>query len=204
MRYFLVVLLFVVTFLKNPLASSCAPPTELLGSRELEVWLNLEANRLNLARVEDDKDLQHFVEPGYLLPIPSTVCIDKRLEEKWRFVMPQTAYFLGDLGTKFKLLTGKCLTVTSAVRTISRQKEIIVKEKNPNAAPAEGPRKSLHFTGATVDITKLPLKDPDELEWLRKELVKLEKAGVINATEECRQSVFHITVFPAYEDDPLK
>jgi hypothetical protein len=70
-------------------------------------------------------------------------------------------------------------------------------KKNKNAAPVSGPTSSSHLGGSTVDITKKGLTK-DEIRWMRKALLKLEAQDLVEATEEFRQSVFHIMVYKMY------
>jgi hypothetical protein len=169
----------------------------LAGSRETERRLNKKVDELGIVRIADDDHLRQLVTFKLLLPLPQAVCVDYKLDRQWRYAVPWTVYFLSDLGSEFQELFGHCLQLNSGPRTIARQLELILVERNRNAAPAFGDRRSLHFTGATVDVTKVNLSKA-EVKWLRHRLFSLERMGLIDATEEFGQAVFHITVWPNY------
>lgn len=188
-------LIFVILFLL--LSKRAAAQASLVGTTEGLVRQNQLADAFGMDRVKSESELEEMKAQEKILPIPDTVRVDHRLAEKWRLVLPTTAYFLGDLGIEFKEIFGKKLQVNSAVRTEARQLEIILKEKNPNAAPVRGKRRSLHLTGSTVDIAKVGLTD-NELSWLRSRLLELESSGLIDATEEKKRLVFHVMVFSTY------
>lgn len=213
-------LFFVLALLVLPslVWAEQGPPVSLGGSKEVETWLNIRAEKLRMVRIEDDVELFYLQDSRiqYLVPIPDSVCVDPRLEEKWRYVMPQVAKFLVELQEKFSEKFGEaCFMVNSAVRTIPRQMEVSIgsgTKKNGNARPnlnaasVYGPRRSLHLTGATIDIGKLdptwlkkskmiPLK-PEIIRWLRENLIKYEDGITFDVTEEFGQAVFHITVLP--------
>jgi hypothetical protein len=168
-----------------------------VGTSEGLIRQNRLADEFGMDRVKSESDLEEMKTQNKILPIPATVRIDYRLAEKWRLVLPTTAYFLGDLGIEFQEIFRKKLQVNSAVRTEARQLEIIRRERNPNAAPATGKKRSLHLTGSTIDISKVGLTD-EELGWLRSNLLELEALGLIDATEEKLQLVFHVMVFSTY------
>ncbi len=199
-------------------AQTSPPPPSLSGSKEIETWLNRRADELGMARIEDDVELFYLADPriNYLVPIPDSICVDPRLEDKWRFVMPQVAKFLVNLQERFSEEFGEsCFMVNSAVRTIPRQMEVTIGSgtrrngnvrPNRNAASVWGPRRSLHLTGASIDIGKLdpvwlkkskmvPLK-AKMLKWLREELIAYEDGWTFDVTEEWSQAVFHITILP--------
>lgn len=192
------------------------PQVDLAGSKAVETWLNKKADELGMVRIEDDVELFYLVSIGYLVPIPDTICVDPRLEEKWRYVMPQVAKFLVELQDEYSKTFGEgCFVVNSAVRTIPRQLAITIgsgsresgnNKPNTNAASVFGDRRSLHLTGATIDIGKLdpmwrkksrmvPLR-PKVIKWLREHLLKYEDNVQFDVTEEFTQAVFHITVLP--------
>jgi hypothetical protein len=117
------------------------------------------------------------------------------LPENRRYCRPWTARFLEDLARVHAELFHRPLEVTSAVRTVEYQKQLM--ETNGNAAAAEGEIVSPHVTGATIDITKQGLSR-QEMGWMRSRLLALEKAGKIDVEEEFQQACFHITVYKSY------
>lgn len=170
----------------------------LKGSADSLAWQNKIADEQKLPRVIDDKELEQLKRSGVLVRMPEAFRIDPRLNQKWQWVLPEAARFLEDLGVQFINHFGRFFKTTSAIRTLARQLEI-AKEGNPNAElPEKGPRRTVHTTGATVDISKIDMNE-EELKWMRKELLRLEKLQVIEATEEdFKQKCFHIMVFRTY------
>ena len=97
------------------------------------------------------------------------------------FVRPATRTFVQRLGAQYRAACGERLVVTSAVRPATRQ-------------PANSAARSVHPTGMAVDLRKP--KDPRCLRWLRTVLLDLERADLIEATEEYAPPHFHVAVFP--------
>jgi hypothetical protein len=95
------------------------------------------------------------------------------------FVLPNTLRFTDSLAAQYHAGCGERLVVTSGARPLDKQPR--------NASP-----KSVHPTGMAVDFRRP--KSPACLEWLRKSLVGLEDAGVIEATEEKHPPHFHVAV----------
>lgn len=190
-------LCFVLLFL---LSSECTSadlkrtPFSLQEENEL-------VEKLGLSRIPDDLVLQRFKQLGILVPLRETkgLVIDRRLDEKFRFVLPWTRNFLEELGEKFYGEFRHPLQINSAVRTIIYQKQL--QKKNKNAAATTGDRQSTHPTGATVDIAKLPLKQ-EHILWLQNELQQLKQNGQIHVTEEWFQACFHVMVVPLVKEEP--
>lgn len=161
---------------------------------------NAAAEWASLVYIEDDVMLATLKRAGELVPIPETagVKIDARLDEKWAWVRPWVAEFLHDLGRDFHKVHQSAFRVSSAVRTVEYQGFLTL--INLNAAPVTGDRRSTHPTGATIDITKRFLT-PREIKWLGARLRSLKGQGLIEATEEFSQTVFHIMVLPRQQDD---
>ncbi|MBP9842491.1 MAG: hypothetical protein KBC62_00645 [Candidatus Pacebacteria bacterium] len=164
---------------------------------------NQEADRIGLARIADDSELQLFKENGLLISIPKTtgIKIDPRLDERFHVVRPWTAKFLSDIGKSFKKRFKANLQVNSATRTLVHQENLA--KRNKNAAPVTGETRSAHLTGAAIDLAKKPLTRKQK-QWLRAELSELEKSGFIEATEEHYQAVFHVMVFDNYDPPKIK
>jgi uncharacterized protein YcbK (DUF882 family) len=173
--------------------------SSLRGSHASQKKQNKEADREKLTRIETDAQLQKFKQAGLLVQLPQNeaVQIDDRLEQKWRWCRPWTAIFLRDLGKSYFAEFHESLQVNSAVRTIEYQQQL--HKYNGNAAGTTGDRQSSHPTGATIDIAKKELNH-EQLKWMRKRLLSFEKQNVIEATEEKKQSVFHIMVFNTYRN----
>ena len=95
------------------------------------------------------------------------------------FVLPNTLRFADSLAAAYHAGCGERIVVTSGARPIDEQPR--------NASP-----KSVHPTGMAVDFRKP--RNPVCLAWLRKNLVQLEDAHVIEATEEHHPAHFHVAV----------
>jgi hypothetical protein len=184
-----------------PLEGQCN--SVLKGSPASLLRQNQEADYSGLTRIEDRAELELFKEKGLLVTIPQTsgIKIDKRLDKQFHVVRPWTAQFLIDLGKNFKKRFKSSLQINSATRTVERQNELA--KNNKNAAPATGDTRSSHLTGAAIDIAKKPLSRAQK-KWLRVRLVELEKKDLIEATEEQYQAVFHIMVFPRYDQTVVR
>ena len=89
--------------------------------------------------------------------------------------------FVERLGAQYSNTCGEPLVVTSAVRPATRQ-------------PANSVARSVHPTGMAIDLRKP--NDPDCRKWLRSTLLDLERAGVLEATEEFGPPHFHVAVYP--------
>lgn len=96
------------------------------------------------------------------------------------YVRPATRTFVERLGAQYSAACGEALVVTSAVRPARRQ-------------PANSSVRSVHPTGMAIDLRKPT--DAACLRWLRDALLGLERAGLIEATEEWAPPHFHVAVF---------
>jgi hypothetical protein len=174
-----------------------AMPPPLRGSLESLVRQNEKTEADNLERIEDDSDLNDRIARGMLVPVPvsTALTINGRLPENRRYCRPWTADFLADLGRAHAAAFHRPLEVSSAVRTVSYQKQL--ERINGNATAAEGDIASPHLTGAAIDIAKQGMTR-QEIGWMRAWLLPLEQAGMIDVEEEFRQSCFHITVYKSY------
>jgi hypothetical protein len=155
----------------------------------------LEAD--GLERIEDESDLAARIADRLLVPVPvsDALTINSDLPVNHRYCRPWTARFLADLAKAHEMVFHRPLEVSSAVRTVEYQKQLM--RTNGNAAAAEGDVVSPHLTGATVDIAKSGLSR-QELAWMRSRLQALEADNKIDVEEEFKQSCFHITVYKSY------
>jgi hypothetical protein len=174
-----------------------AMPAPLVGSFESLARQNDKTEDDDLERIEDEDDLADRIARKVLVPVPASAAltVNGDLSESHRYCRPWTARFLTDLAKAHAALFHKPLEVSSAVRTVEYQKQLM--QTNANAAAAEGDVVSPHVTGATVDVAKLGLSR-QEMGWLRTWLLPLQKAGKIDVEEEFQQACFHITVYKSY------
>lgn len=97
------------------------------------------------------------------------------------YVLPATRTFVQRLASQYRAACGEKLVVTSGIRPKSLRL-------------ANSVDKSVHPTGMALDLRKP--RNAKCLSWLRRTLVSLDGAGVIEATEERRPPHFHVAVFP--------
>jgi hypothetical protein len=172
-------------------------PPPMRGTYKSLVRQNDKTEADGLERIEDDDDLADRIARKMLVPVPvsSALTINGGLPENRRYCRPWTATFLADLARAHAAQFHGPLEVSSAVRTVAYQKELM--KTNGNATAAEGDIASPHLTGATIDIAKQGLTR-QEIGWMRARLLPLQAAGKIDVEEEFQQSCFHITVYKSY------
>jgi len=193
-----VALVLAITLLGPGIAAATA---SLRGSKNSLSRQHTRAEKEDLSRIKNDRQLANMKRLGLLVPIPTSryIQVDPRLDKKWRYVRPRVARFLLRKGKQSMAKFGIPLRVNSAVRTIEYQRQL--QRRNPNAT---APEKSSHTTGATIDLAKFAVVrgrrvyHKDQQEWLRRELHRLEREGFVEATEEHVSSCFHIMVFNNY------
>ncbi len=172
-------------------------PAPLKGSFESLARQNEKTELDGLERILDEEDLQDRIAHKLLVPVPvsAALSINTNLAETHRYVRPWTAIFLLDISRAHAQRFGGPIQVTSAVRTVDYQKQLM--HVNGNATQAEGDVVSPHLTGATIDIGKNVMTRA-ELAWMRNYLLPLQVEGKIDVEEEFRQACFHITVYKSY------
>jgi hypothetical protein len=172
-------------------------PPPLKGSHEILLRQNEVADDEGLNRIQNDADLDRMRAAGLLIAIPSNVMlhVDDRLPFNRRYCRPWTALFLDTLARQHYARFQTTLQLTSAVRTVEFQQQLI--HRNGNAAPAEGDTASPHLTGQAIDIGKKGLSMA-EIAWMRGYLLPLVQQGKIDVEEEFQQSCFHISVYKKY------
>ena len=174
-----------------------AMPAPLKGSLASLARQNEKTDQDDLERILDEDDLKDRIASKVLVPIPvsASLTVNNNLSETHRYCRPWTATFLSDLAQAHTERFETPLQVTSAVRTVEYQKQLM--QVNGNATNAEGDIVSPHLTGATIDIGKNTMSRA-ELAWMRNRLLQLQLQGKIDVEEEFRQACFHITVYKAY------
>lgn len=181
--------------------SRVAPVAPLIGSAESLAHQNEMADEEGLERILDEDDLADRIAQKLLVPVPASAAltVNANLPENHRYCRPWTADFLTDLAKAHTAKFGHPLEVSSAVRTVEYQKQLML--TNGNAAAAEGDIVSPHLTGGTIDIAKSGMGRA-ELSWMRSWLLPLQSAGTIDVEEEFHQRCFHITVYKNYTPPP--
>jgi len=150
-----------------------------------------------LEPIEDEADLSARIAHHLLVPLPlsAALTVNAQLPAHHRYCRPWTARFLSDLARAHDAAFHRPLEVSSAVRPVAYQAELM--RINGNAAPARGSIFSPHEMGAAVDIAKRQMTF-DEIEWMRRHLLALELEGKIDVEEEFEQACFHISVYRSY------
>ena len=108
-----------------------------------------------------------------------SITMDLTLDDvSYPFVLPRTLDVLTVFARRYRAACGERLVVTSAARPRTEQPR--------NASP-----RSVHPTGMAIDFRR-----PGEpcLTYMRKELLALERQGILEATEERHPVHFHVAV----------
>ena len=195
-RHGKITLLLLVACLSLTLAASGA---SLRATRSSQLVQNQRADGDRLSRMEDDSMTERFVRLKLLEPVPSKTSgyYLHAVRADNRYLRPWTKLFLSRLSSQFRARFGKPLRVTSLLRTAEYQR--ILQRRNGNAAADDGPKRSAHLTGASLDISKKGMTAAQR-QWLKNVLSSLHNGGQLYAIEEFRQPVFHILVHRQYED----
>jgi len=121
------------------------------------------------------------------------------VKERNAYCLRRVNLFLKDMGDAFHQELKKSIWVTSMLRDSRHNKQ----ERRRNANVTED---SPHQTGAAFDLKKSEIfgrytlrYSSKEMKWLREYLLKYERVGMIQATEEHLQPNFHIMVFGNYK-----
>lgn len=177
-------------------------PPPLRGSFQSLERQNEISDAEGLERILDDNDLDDRIARKLLVPLPASaaLAVNPALPENRRYCRPWTARFLADFARAHAARFGRPIEVSSAVRTVAFQRQLM--RINGNAAAAEGDIVSPHVTGATVDIAKSGMT-LQEIGWMRSWLLPLQSAGKIDVEEEFQEACFHITVYKSYVPTPL-
>jgi hypothetical protein len=151
----------------------------LRGSRASINRMYRQARAERLSFFETSARVRTAVASGLLVPLRPDSSIVLH-EVGYPFTRPATHTFVQRLGPQYLAACGEPLVVTSAVRPATRQ-------------PANSTPRSVHPTGMAVDLRKPQV--PGCLRWLRTTLLHLERAGLLEATEESAPAHFHVAVF---------
>jgi Family of unknown function (DUF5715) len=160
---------------------------------------NLEIDRMDLPRIQNDEELEQLKASQDLVPIiaSKTLRFDPRLAPNRRYCRPWTRDFLGDISEAYYQQFHASLQVNSAVRTVQVQKKL--RRHNRNAAPETGETASSHLAGITVDIQRRGMTKA-QVQWMEQYIMPLKDAGLVEPEEERHQWVFHVAVSGRYAD----
>lgn len=180
---------------KKKLSSTPKMTSPLRANRGSQAVQNRQADREDLTRLENDTQLEKFKRAGLLVPLPQVRGLGiKDLDPEWWYCRPQTARFLKNLAAAYYKKFGESFFVTSAVRTVERQREL---RRETSNATQNRRSPSAHLTGATIDITKNGMTR-EQILWMRRMLRPLN-GKTIYVVEEFRQPCFHIMVYKNYQ-----
>lgn len=158
---------------------------------------NRLADACGLTRIDTAQRLKWFIAEGRLVPVevrgfeidPELGEEDPDDAESYAFARPWVVRFLEDIAQAGASAL-PTLRITSLVRPEDYQQRL--RRHNGYAA-----RESTHATGATVDLSIASL-DWKQRNWLRKHLLALERAGLVEATEERDNLCVHVFVHPSF------
>ena len=168
------------------------------GSHDLLVHQNIELDKLQLPRINDDVELMRYELSQDLVPVSESdaLKIAPNLQDNRRYCRPWTRDFLQDFSEAFYSEFHDPVQVNSLVRTAEQQRQL--RRHNRFAAPEAGETASTHLTGVTVDLSRRGLSK-SEYQWMLNYLMPLHEAGLVEPIEE-RQPVLHIVVYEKYSD----
>lgn len=145
------------------------------------------ANDEGLPRYATMTDVQQAVESNILVPLADYkgVILSAHLPAARSAARPEVITFLYTVGAAHAQFSPHPIIVDSAVRPVSVQKRLHLR----NAAPARGEKASPHETGATVDLKRQGRADDV---WMVAYLSAEQAAGRLHVIEE--RNCWHIFV----------
>ena len=129
--------------------------------------------------LQTSEELRQFVKDGRLVAIPQTANV-QLAGVSYPYARPALRIFVQRLGSQYRANCGQPLVVTSLTRPVSEQ-------------PRNASDESVHPAGMAVDLR---IGTGACRKWLEKQLLAMEKRGVIEATKERHPAHFHVAVFP--------
>lgn len=158
--------------------------------------------KFGLSRFKDQTVIRRAIKQRLIVKVPTRgrgFFLDRNIGSKasgnrylYRYARPYTRQFIVWLGREYHRRFHGSFKVTSLVRSCAYQRRL--SEGNTNAVACEN---TSHTTGATVDIAKRGMSSAGK-KWVRKILLGLERRKLLQVTEEHRQPVYHIMVYPLF------
>lgn len=166
------------------------------GSHEMLVQQNVELDKLQLPRINDDYELMRYELSQDLVPVSESdaLKIATNLPDNRRYCRPWTRDFLEDFSAAFYNEFHQPIQVNSLVRTVEQQHTL--RRHNRFAAPEFGDTASTHLTGVTADLSRRGFTKA-QYAWVRAYLMPLHEAGLVDPIEES-QPVLHVVVYDRY------
>lgn len=164
-----------------------------------QVIQNERADHDGLSRFEGSAMIQRFVRLQLLdqVPLKTRNYYIHRIPAEYRCLRPWAKLFLDRLSSQFRSRFGQPLRITGLTRSAQYQQSL--RRRNGNAAAARGPKRSVHLTGACLDISKKGMTG-SQVSWMRRVLVSIKQKGFLFAVEEFKQPNFHIMVYRNYPE----
>ncbi len=164
-----------------------------------QVIQNERADLDGLSRFEGSDMVKRFARLQLLeqVPFKTRNYYIHRIPAEYRYLRPWAKLFLDRLSRQFRSRFGQPLRITGLTRTAEYQQSL--RRRNRNAAAARGPKRSVHLTGACLDISKKGMTG-SQISWMRRVLVSIKQKGFLFAVEEFKQPNFHIMVYRNYPE----
>lgn len=162
-------------------AAPLAEAQSLRGSRASVRRMYRQANAHKLHFYQTSAGVERAAERGRFVALEPNEKF-KLFNVSYPYAKPAVRVFVERLAGQYYDACGEQLVVTSAVRPTSEQ-------------PRNSTDRSVHPTGMAIDLRKPTTRRC--LTWLRRTLIQLERAGVLEATEERHPPHFHVAVYPS-------
>jgi hypothetical protein len=137
------------------------------------------AVREDFSFLQTAAEVKRFVTSGLLVPINNTANV-QLAGVSYPYGRAALKTFVQRLGSQYRANCGQPLVVTSLTRPANEQ-------------PRNASDESVHPAGMAVDLR---IGTGECRKWLEKNLLAMEKKGIIDATKERHPAHFHVAVFP--------
>lgn len=179
--------------------SAWASSASLRADFRSQVIQNERADLDGLSRFEGSAMIQRFARLQLLdqVPLKTRNYYIHRIPAEYRYLRPWSKLFLDRLSSQFRARFGQPLRITGLTRSAEYQQSL--RGRNRNAAAARGPKRSVHLTGACLDISKKGMTG-SQVSWMRRVLLSIKQKGYLFPVEEFKQPNFHIMVYRNYPE----
>lgn len=192
---------FLTVVVLTGLASQAAGATRssLRADFRSQVIQNERADLDGLSRFEGSDMVKRFARLQLLeqVPLKTRNYYLHQIPSEFRYLRPWAKLFLDRLSSQFRSRFGQPLRITGLTRTAKYQQSL--RRRNRNAAAASGPKRSVHLTGACLDISKKGMTG-SQVSWMRRVLLSIKQKGYLFPVEEFKQPNFHIMVYRNYPE----
>ena len=163
------------------LAAVPAPEAQsLAGSKVSLVRQNEMAREHDYTYLRTSSQVREFASRGLLVRVKGSSNF-RVVDVSFPYARPEVKTFIERLAQQYKSACREKLVVTSLTRPTTRQPR--------NASPL-----SVHPTGMAADLRRS--SRPACRAWLEKNLLTLERKGVLEATKENHPPHYHVTLYP--------